>query len=151
MGTEFPWRWGRGTISANLDVIWGMSDRFRASSHLVVGVAYAWNDPWHGGRRPTAGWRSLAHWHCGEKQVSIHSDPPWAFLAAKMPVLALVENSQLPLAFPWILECIATPQVSQVSLLLMTNLEMEFAAHHFNHRPIRKKDSTPTYLAGMPQ
>ena len=25
MGTEFPWRWGRGTISANLDVIWGMS------------------------------------------------------------------------------------------------------------------------------
>ena len=26
MGTEFPWRWGRGTISANLDVIWGMSD-----------------------------------------------------------------------------------------------------------------------------
>ena len=24
-GTEFPWRWGRGTISANLDVIWGMS------------------------------------------------------------------------------------------------------------------------------
>ena len=23
MGTEFPWRWGRGTISANLDVIWG--------------------------------------------------------------------------------------------------------------------------------
>ena len=27
MGTEFPWRWGRGTISANLDVIWGMSDK----------------------------------------------------------------------------------------------------------------------------
>ena len=27
MGTEFPWRWGRGTISANLDVIWGMSDQ----------------------------------------------------------------------------------------------------------------------------
>ena len=26
MGTEFPWRRGRGTISANLDVIWGMSD-----------------------------------------------------------------------------------------------------------------------------
>ena len=26
MGTECPWRWGRGTISANLDVIWGMSD-----------------------------------------------------------------------------------------------------------------------------
>ena len=25
MGTESPWRWGRGTISANLDVIWGMS------------------------------------------------------------------------------------------------------------------------------
>ena len=25
MGTEFPWRWGRGTIFANLDVIWGMS------------------------------------------------------------------------------------------------------------------------------
>ena len=25
MGTEFPWRWGPGTISANLDVIWGMS------------------------------------------------------------------------------------------------------------------------------
>ena len=25
MGTEFPWRWGRGTICANLDVIWGMS------------------------------------------------------------------------------------------------------------------------------
>ena len=25
MGTEFPWRWGRGTIPANLDVIWGMS------------------------------------------------------------------------------------------------------------------------------
>ena len=25
MGTEFPWRWGRGAISANLDVIWGMS------------------------------------------------------------------------------------------------------------------------------
>ena len=25
MGTECPWRWGRGTISANLDVIWGMS------------------------------------------------------------------------------------------------------------------------------
>ncbi len=25
MGTELPWRWGRGTISANLDVIWGMS------------------------------------------------------------------------------------------------------------------------------
>ena len=24
MGTEFPWRWGRGTISANLDVIWGI-------------------------------------------------------------------------------------------------------------------------------
>ena len=24
-GAEFPWRWGRGTISANLDVIWGMS------------------------------------------------------------------------------------------------------------------------------
>ena len=21
MGTEFPWRWGRGTISANLDVL----------------------------------------------------------------------------------------------------------------------------------
>ena len=27
MGTEFPWRWGRGTISANLDVIWGMSGK----------------------------------------------------------------------------------------------------------------------------
>ena len=26
MGTEFPWKWGRGMISANLDVIWGMSD-----------------------------------------------------------------------------------------------------------------------------
>ena len=25
MGTEFPWSWGRGTISANLDIIWGMS------------------------------------------------------------------------------------------------------------------------------
>ena len=25
MGTESPWRWGRGTISAILDVIWGMS------------------------------------------------------------------------------------------------------------------------------
>ena len=25
MGTEFPWRCGPGTISANLDVIWGMS------------------------------------------------------------------------------------------------------------------------------
>ena len=25
MGTEFPWRWGRGAIFANLDVIWGMS------------------------------------------------------------------------------------------------------------------------------
>ena len=24
-GIEFPWRWGRGTISTNLDVIWGMS------------------------------------------------------------------------------------------------------------------------------
>ncbi len=24
-GNRVPWRWGRGTISANLDVIWGMS------------------------------------------------------------------------------------------------------------------------------
>ena len=65
-----------------------------------IGVAYAWNDPWHGGRRPTAGWRSLAHWHCREKKVSIHSDSPWDFLAEKMPVLALVENSQLPSRLP---------------------------------------------------
>ena len=36
MGTEFRWRWGRGTISANLDVIWGMSDQSccRASARL---------------------------------------------------------------------------------------------------------------------
>ena len=26
-GIELPWRWGRGTISTNLDVIWGMSDK----------------------------------------------------------------------------------------------------------------------------
>ena len=33
MGTEFPWRWGRGTIFANLDVIWGMSAKgFRKNS-----------------------------------------------------------------------------------------------------------------------
>ena len=37
MGTEFPWRWGRGTISANLDVIWGMSvnDLVLISSNAV--------------------------------------------------------------------------------------------------------------------
>ena len=29
MGTEFPWKWGRGTISANLDVIWGMSGKVK--------------------------------------------------------------------------------------------------------------------------
>ena len=37
MGTEFPWRWGRGTISANLDVIWGMSDETLATA---VAAAY---------------------------------------------------------------------------------------------------------------
>ena len=36
MGTEFPWRWGRGTISANLDVIWGMS---------VYSIDFCGNEP----------------------------------------------------------------------------------------------------------
>ena len=38
MGTEFPWRWGRGTISANLDVIWGMSVEVPADQILSPGV-----------------------------------------------------------------------------------------------------------------
>ena len=38
MGTEFPWRWGRGTISANLDVIWGMSDQGAAVIALTLEV-----------------------------------------------------------------------------------------------------------------
>ncbi len=39
MGTELPWRWGRGTISANLDVIWGMSVEWRTPHswlHVMV-------------------------------------------------------------------------------------------------------------------
>ena len=36
MGTEFPWRWGRGTISANLDVIWGMSVKSLNMSQLPL-------------------------------------------------------------------------------------------------------------------
>ena len=42
MGTEFPWRWGRGTISANLDVIWGMSDKMypirRSQAHDGIAI-----------------------------------------------------------------------------------------------------------------
>ena len=100
----------------------------------------------------TAGWRSLAQWRCREEQVSIHSDPPWAFLAAEMPAVEFVENWQLPAAFPSLLECIATPRVglpvSQVSLTLRPNLEKEFAAHYLNRRPIRQKDGTLTHLGG---
>ncbi len=29
-GMEFPWRWTSGTISTNLDVIWGMSGKLTA-------------------------------------------------------------------------------------------------------------------------
>ena len=39
MGTEFPWRWGRGTISANLDVIWGMS--VESMAHPIMPKATA--------------------------------------------------------------------------------------------------------------
>ena len=55
MGTEFPWRWGRGTISANLDVIWGMSvqmkknltDRFCQTAKAASGerAEYADTNP----------------------------------------------------------------------------------------------------------
>ena len=37
MGTEFPWRWGRGTISTNLDGIWGMSVNTIKPSAPVMG------------------------------------------------------------------------------------------------------------------
>ena len=50
MGTEFPWRWGRGTISANLDVIWGMS----------VDIAHYDSDKSPKGR--TFGYRTM--WQC---------------------------------------------------------------------------------------
>ena len=46
MGTEFPWRWGRGTISANLDVIWGMSDQ--PILHDLLGHRRITLDPGHG-------------------------------------------------------------------------------------------------------
>ena len=38
MGTEFPWRWGRGTISANLDVIWGMSAKAGRRQNISEGL-----------------------------------------------------------------------------------------------------------------
>ena len=42
MGTESPWRWGRGTISANLDVIWEMSVKTAwIAAEPLVGWPYA--------------------------------------------------------------------------------------------------------------
>ncbi len=41
MGTELPWRWGRGTISANLDVIWGMSVKCAAPLSDVLLISPA--------------------------------------------------------------------------------------------------------------
>ena len=49
MGTEFPWRWGRGTISANLDVIWGMSvenSLLPEAKVLIFGSAFTASEPW---------------------------------------------------------------------------------------------------------
>ena len=103
----------------------------------------------------TAGWRSLAQWRCREEQVSIHSDRPWAFLAAEMPAVEFVEKWRLPVAFPSLLECIAAPReglpISQVSLTLRPNLEKDFATNYLNRRPIRQKNGTLAHLAGIPQ
>ncbi len=40
MGTEFPWRWGRGRISANLDVIWGMSVSSKTKTKTTTRINY---------------------------------------------------------------------------------------------------------------
>ncbi len=52
MGTESPWRWGRGTISANLDVIWGMSDYSGSKEFLEAGKKRLAGDT---GRQATSG------------------------------------------------------------------------------------------------
>ncbi len=46
-GVQFPWRWASGTISTNLDVIWGMSDKPPAQAQerprlrVLLGAAIA--------------------------------------------------------------------------------------------------------------
>ena len=60
MGTEFPWRWGRGTISANLDVIWECRLKSRCRSPRRRG-----RDP-----QPAALW--------SERPVLTGSDAVWA-------------------------------------------------------------------------
>ena len=37
-GIQFPWRWDGGTISTNLDVIWGMSDEVSARGTQMAGA-----------------------------------------------------------------------------------------------------------------
>jgi hypothetical protein len=35
-GIQFPWRWGRGTISTKLDVIWEMSEQGETLATILL-------------------------------------------------------------------------------------------------------------------
>ncbi len=37
-GIQFRWRWDRGTISTQLDVIWGMSDYYSSITKIALQI-----------------------------------------------------------------------------------------------------------------